>query len=263
MNKQTKTTLAVILATSVASFAGTKALDTSMLTPAEPSVSGSVGVSVATGYIDKGREYDTHPVVQPWLNLAIPTTVEFMGTQSTIVLSTKQNVHTESPKADWWRSEVNAGLLMKRGRVSFLPSYELVTSPNHKFSKTESLNLCLGFDDTRLTPFALNPHVKTSISLKKNGLENTGGAYYEVGIAPSVKVQTTKVTFPINLGVGANNFYAQNEHYGYTSVGVNTDTPLVKNVSLVTASTYVNTNEYSNNGKTSLWLTSAGISVKF
>lgn len=263
MSKQTKTTLAALLATSVAAFAGTTTKTTKAPEKeSEPFVSGVLGVEVSSGYVNKGREYDTNPVFQPFAAVIIPTKLELGGVDVAVVGSTRQNLHTKHPQKSWASSEYNAGLSIKKDRFVLTSTYEWFRSEKNWFSDTEGVNLTLNFNDQGLGPVALNPHVKSYLGTKRENNQSTGN-YYEVGIAPSVGVFNTEVALPVNVGYGDKNFYNGGKNYGYTSVGITTATPILKNVSLITGVTYFNTNEKINSGKNDLWLTSAGIVVKF
>jgi hypothetical protein len=89
------------------------------------------------------------------------------------------------------------------------------------------------------------------------------GVAYELGIAPGFKLQTTQVTLPVNVGLGSNGFYAQDQRYGYTSFGVATKTPLLANVFLKTSATYFSTKEALNNSQNNHWQVGAGFGVEF
>jgi hypothetical protein len=261
MSKTTKTTLAAILATSIATFAGTS-VQTTEGSNFEPSFSGVYGVDVSSGFVNKGRLFDSNPVFQPFGSIIIPTSLEIGGgIRTSVVGSSRQQLHTESPLSTWARSEVNVGFVFTKDRLSFIPTYELVTSSNRSYRSSQGVNLTLEFDDVGLTPLPIKPHARAYIGTK-SGFERLAN-YFEVGISPTVAAGSTTVSFPVNLGVGTNNFYTGGERYGYTSAGVATSTPLCNKVSLVTGVTYFNTNENINNGKKDLWLTSAGIAVQF
>jgi hypothetical protein len=260
MSKQTKTTLAALLATSVAAFAGTST-KTIKPTEKESFASGLLGVEVSSAYINKGRLFDSSAVFQPFAAVIIPTKLELGGVKVAVVGATKQNLHTADPLKSWARSEVNAGLSFNKDRLTLVSTYEWVSSPNDSYTDSQGVNLTLSFDDSGVSPIALKPHVRGYFGTK-GGFEPVAN-YYEVGIAPSVAVYNTEVAFPVNLGFGSKNFYKNGEKYGYTSVGVSTSTPLSQSVSLIAGVTYFNTNDKVNSGTKDLWLTSAGIVVKF
>lgn len=262
MNKQTNTTLAAILATSVAAFAGTTTKNTKPLeTKSDPFVTGIIGVEASSGYINKGRLFDSSLTFQPFAAVIIPTKLELGGVNVAITGATKQNIHAASPLNGLSRSEYNAGLLLNKDRVSVTASYEWTNSDQNWFPDSQGVNVGVHFDDTGLTPFTLNPYAKGYFGTKRVG--QPIGNYYEVGVAPSVSLCSTKIGFPVALGFGNKNFYTSGERYGYTSAGVNTTTPITENVALTTGVTYFNTNDSNRGGKNDFWLTSAGIVVKF
>lgn len=262
MSKQTKTTLAALLATSVATFAGTTTKNTKPLEKeVDPVITGAVGFEVSSGYINRGRVFDTSSVFQPFAAVILPTKLELGGVKVAVIGSTKQNLHSDHTSRTWSRSEVNLGLSFNKDRFTFTSTYEYVDSHNDWFKETQGVNLTLSFDDVGLTPVALKPYARTYIGTKRVGLPTAN--YYEVGIAPSFAVYNTEVSFPVTAGFGDRNFYKGGEKYGYTSVGVSTSTPLTNSVSLIAGATYFSTNENINTKNDNLWLTSAGIVVKF
>lgn len=261
MNKQTTTTLAAIIATSVAAFAGTSTKNVKTLeTKSDPFVTGVIGVEVASGYVNKGRVFDSSAVYQPFAAIVIPTKLELGGVKVSVIGSTKQNIHAASPINGLSRSEYNAGLLLNKDRVTLTSTYEWVSSDNNWFPDAQGVNVGLSFDDRGLTPLAMNPYAKGYFGTKRVG--QPLGNYYEVGVAPSISVAKTTVGFPVAVGFGNRSFFSSGERYGYTSAGISTSTPLASNVSLTTGVTYFNTNT-SSSGKSDFWLTSAGLVLKF
>jgi len=267
MNKKTTTTLAAILATSVSTFAGTKTVQPTVLT-SESTLTGNIGATVATSYVYRGKQLDCGDSLQPFLNLEVPTGL----TGLSLVVGTKQNFQSNSPNYVWYRSEIDAGLKLKVGRLEITPYYESVTSPDKRFASTQGVNLVLTLDDKGLFPFAVHPYVKSYTELDSNTHNTTTGQYYELGIKPSVNVYGTTVSFPVAVGAGDNKFYATNTtdskitnnlKYGYSSVGIATDTPLSKSFSVITETTAMNTTDVAGNKNPNIWFTSGGISVKF
>ena len=258
--KTKTTTLAAILATSVASFAGTT-VKTATSEKNGPTYSGFYGINALSSYINKGKEIDNNPIFQPFAAVNIPTNFELAGAKASFVLGTRQNLHTDKNLSVWARSEVNAGILLSKERISLLTTYELVTSPNKSFDHSEGVNFTLSFNDTGFSAISLNPRAKAYVGIN-SGFESLGN-YYEVGVAPAFTAGKTTVSFPVNLGVGSKNYYKDNERYGYSSVGVSTLTPLFKNTALVAGVNYLNTNDKINSCKKDFWLTSAGLVVSF
>lgn len=262
MSKQTKTTLAAFLATSVATFAGTTTKATKPLEKEpDPIVSGVVGIEAASSYINKGRQFDSNLVFQPFAAVILPTKLELGGVKLSVVGSTKQNLHTQNTLRGLARSEYNTGIVLNKDRFTLTSTYEWTTSDNNWFPDAQGVNLTLSYDDSGVLPVALKPYAKTYLGVKRNN--QPVGNYYEVGISPSVHVGTTDVSFPASVGFGNRNFYVGGERFGYASVGVSTSTPLTDRISLVTGITYLNTNENINAGNKNLWLTSAGVVVSF
>jgi hypothetical protein len=262
MSKQTKTTLAALLATSVAAFAGTTTKNTKPIEKETgPVITGAVGFDVASGYINRGRVFDTSSVFQPFAAVILPTKLELGGVKVAVVASTKQNFHSDHTSRTWSRSEVNAGLSFNKDRFTLTSTFEYVDSHNDWFKETQGVNLTLSFDDVGLGPIPLKPYARTYLGTKR--VDQPTANYYEVGIAPTFSVYNTSVAIPVTAGFGDRNFYRGGENYGYTSVGISTATPLTNTVSLITSATYFSTNNNINTKNDNLWLTSAGIVVKF
>jgi len=231
-----------------------------------PSLQGSFGVDVVSGYTFKGVKVDTSLSTQPYLNLSVPVTLSGLGFDSASVnLGAREFTKAGNVYGSLYRSEVTAGVTLNAGSVSLTPSYHLITSPNGKGNSSQAVELTLGYKDSGLLgPLALNPHASVYYGFQGQSAGGTnGGVYYEVGVAPSLKVSTTTVTLPVNLGLASDNFYAKNERYGYTSIGVATKTPLLKNVSFNTSATYFTTKDALNAGQNNHWQVGAGIGVDF
>ena len=94
MSKQTKTTLAALLATSVAAFAGTSTKNVKP-TEKEALVSGLLGVEVSSAYINKGRLYDSSAIYQPFAAVILPTKLELGGVKVAVVGAVKQNIQSK------------------------------------------------------------------------------------------------------------------------------------------------------------------------
>jgi hypothetical protein len=254
MLNKTTTLASAIFASAIAANAGTPAITNKPAT-AEALLTGSFGVNVASGFIRNGIRQDSNPVVQSRLEVTIPTSVSFADTSTALKLSTLQNLHTEQPNATWWRSQVNIGAELVRERVTVTPSFELINSPNGKFDVERGFSLNVEYNDVDQTKFALYPHVR--------GYWSNVGNYFELGVAPLLKANTTIITLPVNVGLGGNNYYGSNERFGYVSAGVATSTPVYKSLNLVTGVNYYRNSDGVNNGDNSVWITSVGFGYSF
>jgi hypothetical protein len=261
MTKTHTYAVAALIAAALTAQAGTPSIPTSTTKSSLPTVEGSFGVDVATGYTFKGVHLDSKVSTQPYLNLRVPLTVNAYGLDTASVnLNTRQFSNPNAVVNDWYRSEVNTGVTFNSGSFSITPSYHNTSSPNSVGGSDQAVDLTVGYTGL----FGLNPHVTAYKGLA--GTPGTGvglGAYYEVGVSPSTSLGTTTLSLPVNVGYGTSNLYPQNQKYGYTSVGVATKTPLFKNVSLNTGVTYFNTKEALNPGNTNHWVGSAGVELEF
>jgi hypothetical protein len=111
------------------------------------------------------------------------------------------------------------------------PSFLALLSPNDVFANSYNANLNFAYDDSEaLGAFALHPHVTVLFELEgKAGSGTDSGVYYEIGIAPSVKVGEGTLSFPVNLGLGSDGFYGgvnSDDTYGYVSAGLALEYPL-------------------------------------
>lgn len=263
---QTYAVAALIAAAFTAQAGTTSKAPTTPSTPptAQTALEGSFGVDVTTGYTFKGVRVDTKPSTQPYLNLSLPLTVGAYGIDSASVnVATRQFSNPNAVVNDWYRSEISAGVTLNSGSFSVTPSFHQVNSPNSKVGSSQAVDLTVGYRGL----LGLNPHASVYQGL--NGTPGGGsdsGTAYEVGVTPSVtvsKVYNTTFALPVNVGYGANNFYANDQKFGYTSAGLSTKTPLLKNVFLNTGVTYYNTKDTLNPGNKDHWTAKAGLGVEF
>jgi hypothetical protein len=261
MTKTHTYAVAALIAAALTAQAGTPSIPTSTPKTNLPTVEGSFGVDVATGYTFKGVHLDSKVSTQPYLNLRVPLTVSAYGVDTASVnLATRQFSNPNAIVNNWYRSETTGGITFNSGSFTVTPTYHLTSSPNSAEGSHQAVDLTVGY----VGLLGLNPHVTAYKGLAGTPGSGTGlGAYYEVGVAPATTLATTTVTLPINVGYGTSNLYPQNQKYGYTSVGVATKTPLLKNVSLNTGVTYFNTKEALNPGNANHWVGSAGVELEF
>jgi len=276
MKKITKTfvtALAILTTLTGISFAGssTKKVDfTQTELTTVKAVEVTVGADVVSNYVYRGTLLDSNPVVAPHVSLSIPTHLSLPGVDDvTLKLDTTQVFGTKSPPTTWNRSEVSAGVALTKGRFTLTPSYQIVSSPNGNLQDAHGVGIKLEYDDSSKAckdtckGIALKPYVSTYFGLEGNpGNGSKTGNYYEVGVAPSTKVQGVTVALPVAVGLGARGYYNNEKTYGYTSVGLNLSKEVAKNVAVVAGATYYNT-DHAFNGKSDIVSTRVGFAVSF
>jgi hypothetical protein len=266
MTKTTTYAVAALIAAAVTVNAGQPVAPTQTKEPTTSSLRGGFGVDVSSGFVSKGVLLDTNLSSQPYLTLGLPLEVGAYGIDTASVnFSTRQSTNPNAINNNWYRSETSTGITFNSGSFSVTPSYQFVNAPNSAQKEYQEASLTLTYKDTGFLGLpALNPSATVTRGTK--GLVSNGtsaGTYYELGITPSVQVSTTTVGLPVRVGVGAGNLYTNNQDYGFTSVGLTTKTPLLKNVFLNSGITYFNTEKNVNQDKNSFWLVSGGLGVEF
>jgi hypothetical protein len=225
-------------------FAGTDTSDKetkSVVQPTEPSaITGDLGVNFVSQYLTRGFVQENQGAIgQPYLDLyfAVYTAkdTDFIN-KVTLNLGLWSSIQDKKTGAtagntvkDWYEFDYCPGV-----SVTFLKNFTLTTSyfefdsPNGGFGNpSRNFNLNLAYNDADvLGAFALHPHVTylRELSGKVGNLVETAnkGDYFEVGIAPGLPAYgPVTVTLPITAGFGAQNFYYENQGFGYFSVGPN------------------------------------------
>jgi hypothetical protein len=203
----------------------------------ESCISGDIGVTVVSQYITRGLILENQgAIVQPFadlyfklyegdgfinkvqLNLGIWASLHDQKTQAGLASGANR-----STTRNWFEFDWTAGISTTFAKnFVFTPSIYSFTSPNDAFDTFYGLNLALAYDDTDLLgPFALHPKLQVLFELEnKAGNGADEGIYYEISIAPGFKAGPVGVTFPIAAGFGSNDFYANDETYGYFTAGV-------------------------------------------
>lgn len=112
--------------------------------------------------------------------------------------------------------------------ITISPSYYVFTSPASAFRTFEGLNINIGLDDTKfLGAFALHPSFTYLRELhNKAGDGADQGNYFEVGITPSVPLGPVTVSLPVTAGFGTDQFYGNNDGFGFVTPGVQVAVPL-------------------------------------
>ncbi|MEO7932600.1 MAG: hypothetical protein ABIT76_05525 [Chthoniobacterales bacterium] len=201
-------------------------------------ISGDLGVAVVSKYFSRGIQLENQGVIaQPYADLYFKLYEgEGFISKVTLNLGIWSSLHSHDQPSigggtnlqSWYEFDYTPGIsvVMAKNLTATLSYFEF-DSPADNFSPARSINLNLAYDDTAmLGKFALHPHVAVLAEIGDTvaGLA-PGGWYYEIGIAPSFAAGPVTFTFPINVGLGDDNFYA-GETYGYASGGVTVSTPL-------------------------------------
>lgn len=266
---KTKTTYAVaalITAAFTSVHAGQPATALQATTPSLPTLHGGFGVDVSSGFVTKGIQRDTNLVSLPYFSLSLPTEVNAFGIDSaSLNFATRQATNPRSTANNWFRSDYTAGVTFNSGSFSVTPSYQFVNAPNGNRQDYQEIGINAVYRDGGVFGLpSLNPSASVVYGTKGTpGLATGAGTFYELGITPTFNVSTTTVTLPVRVGLGGNNLYANNQRYGYTSAGLATKTPLLKNVFLNSGVTYFNADKGLNQDTNSFWLVSGGLGVEF
>jgi hypothetical protein len=235
-------TAAVLVIPSV-SFAGTEAKASKEVVEKckESCITGDLGINVVSQYISRGLIFENQGgIIEPYadlyfklyegegflnkisLNLGIWNSFHSRHTDAgEAVGHGTGNANASSTRA-WYEFDFTAGLSFTFAKnFTLTPSYYTFLSPNDGFSTFQGLNVALAYDDTDLLgAFALHPKVQVLFELEnKAGNGPDEGIYYEIGIAPGCPLGPVTLTFPIAVGLGSNDFYANDETYGYFTAG--------------------------------------------
>lgn len=246
MTKSSIVTLSAFAAAALAgtAFAGTPAKEYKATKEIvkESCITGDLGVDFTSNYISRGVPQENQGVIaQPYFDLyfklyegsgALTKVTANLGAWSSIHSHRNQGSAGGGSVSSWYEFDYSVGLTFQFGNFSVTPSFLSLLSPNDTFADNYNVNLALAYDDSELLgAFALHPHVTVMYEL--DGKAGTGpreGLYYEIGIAPSIKVGEGTLSFPINLGLGSDDFYGSvnngDDTYGYLSAGLALEYPL-------------------------------------
>jgi hypothetical protein len=141
----------------------------------------------------------------------------------------------DSAVAQWFEFDFWAGASVGFGDFTVTGLYQEFHSPNDAFDVCENVQLKLSYADADLwgdSGFALNPYVIGFLEL--DGKAGTGadeGLYLEVGVGPSFPIikdgdYPVTLTVPLTAGFGFDDFYEDDEEFGFVSVGAVASVPL-------------------------------------
>lgn len=244
MTKRIVTFSALAAAALTASaFAGKTVVDskTTKEIVKESCITGDLGVDFTSNYISRGIPQENQGVIaQPYADLYFKL-YEGSGalTKLSLNLGVWSSVHSHKSQAaagggsvsSWYEFDYSVGLTFQFGNLSVTPSFLAILSPNDNFADNYNAQITLAYDDSELLgAFALHPHLTVLAELEgKAGSGSKTGVYYELGIAPSIKVGEGTLSLPINVGLGSDGFYGSangDDTYGYFSAGLALEWPL-------------------------------------
>ncbi len=136
---------------------------------------------------------------------------------------------------DWW-----IGLSAKVGNLNVTAYYEEFLNPADDLAsqtggfESEHVQVVLTWDglgDDLIEKVDLKPYVRFLIEADgKVGPGPEQGVYIELGVAPSFLISQTRntpitLTTPVIVGLGADNFYEDDEVFGYVTIGAHASVP--------------------------------------
>ena len=220
-----------ILALPTISFAGTASKDYKPVVEKckESCITGDIGLDVYSQYVFHGLTLENQgAILQPYADLYFQL-YQGEGALNSVSLnlgiwnSFHSNHTVASTTRGWYEFDFLAGVSFTfLKNLTFTPTYVFYSSPGDYFENSHNLQLQLGFNDKDLLgAFSLQPYVLVQFELEgKSGNGSEEGVYYEVGIAPSVEVGPVNLTFPMKAGFGSNDYYSNDDRYGFFSAGV-------------------------------------------
>ena len=201
----------------------------------ESCITGDIGIDITSMYIARGIPLENQgAILQPYLDLRFRL-YEGSGALTKVSLdlgywNSFQSEHTGasvgSTTKGWFESDFTAGLsFLFNKNLTVSPYYRAYMSPNDAFKTAQDLGLRIAYDDSDLLgALALHPYALVQFDVDNSSGNGTdSGIYYEIGIAPGLRVGPVALSLPIKAGFGASNYYAHNAGYGFFSVGVNAE----------------------------------------
>jgi len=139
---------------------------------------------------------------------------------------------------DWYESDLIAGFVLTKDKLSLTTTYTFLTSPSDAYQTVQELDFTLAFDDSDLlSKFALHPYALLGIetgSDASDGADSNPGTYLELGIAPGFSFDLGKtpvsVSFALSVGLSLHDYYqnaaGDDDTFGYFQVGAKASVPL-------------------------------------
>jgi hypothetical protein len=196
----------------------------------------TLGTIVPSEYVLQGLVFETKgAIAQPYGRITLRP-IESLDLFGGFYLSL-HDAHTDAgfvnppgtPKrlrafyeADWL-----AGATFRHGPWSLTTTYWESLSPSDAFDTARAVELILAFADTgRLAEhFAFDPYVNVYVETDgKSGTGTDEGTYLQIGWRPNYTTAALGHpligALPAAVGLGFDDFYAEDERYGYASIGV-------------------------------------------
>jgi hypothetical protein len=206
--------------------------------PVKSKITGDFGAVAISKYISRGLVLeDSGLIVQPYADLyfnlyegsGFINKVTFSGGIWSSLNGDETDAVAGSTVPNWYEFDWDVFLAVDFAKYfTAQVMYIEFISPNDGFGTAKNLELKLAINDSELLgAFSLKPYVKTFFELDgKAGSGASEGVYFEVGITPSVAAGPVTFSFPVVAGFGANDFYADDQGFGYVSAGVSASVPL-------------------------------------
>ncbi len=219
---------AVIGSTAFAGPAHVKASKTVTPPAVQSCVTGDVGLDITSDYYFHGLlQQGSGFIAQPYGNLYFKVSEGGFFDSVSVDVGIWNSFHSRrgniGQNNNWYEFDFTAGLTLVKGNWSISPKYIRYTSPGDYFRNAGVVALRLGYNDSDLLGAAsLQPYlwVEYEADGKSGNGTGSGGFYYELGIQPSRSFGDLTVSVPVKLGLGSNDYYAGDETYGYSSIGV-------------------------------------------
>jgi hypothetical protein len=236
MTKRSICTITALAAASLLggqAFAGTTAPAKESKPVIEPAkerwISGDIGIDVVSKYFFHGiLQENQGAILQPYADISFKL-VENRGALTALSadLGIWNSFHshrgTASSTNNWYEFDFTVGLtatLAERWTVS--AKYIAYLSPGDYFGNAYAVGVRLGYDDKDLLGnFSLQPYVYVEAEVDgKSGNGGDEGFYYEVGITPNHSWGDVNVALPVKAGFGSDEYYANDEGFGFISGGL-------------------------------------------
>ena len=193
-----------------------------LASPAEAQVSISGGLDATHQYRFRGiRQNSSGASFWPWVDFG-GTTYEGDGALKSVALNigTWNAIHTELDGNKWYEGDVYGTATFGFSKASLATTFTHYTSPGDWWGNIEELAFKLSFSDG----VGLNPYVFVAQELGEGSADggDNKGTYLEFGVGPGISRDKVSVTFPIKVGLSANNYYevdGSDNTFGYVSFG--------------------------------------------
>jgi hypothetical protein len=232
MTKRSIITIAAVTAViGSTAFAGPTApkASKSVVVPAaaQSCITGDLGIDVTSDYYFHGiLQQGNGSILQPYANLYFKVSEGGFFDSISVDLGIWNSFHGRRGNVgqnnNWYEFDFTAGLTLNKGNWSISPKYIRYTSPGNYFTNSGVAALRIGYNDSDLLGgFSLQPYLWAEYEADGiSGNGTGGGLYYELGINPGHTWGDLTVSVPVKVGLGSSGYYAGDETYGYSSIGV-------------------------------------------